>query len=98
MVIVFLAGLAGLAWVVSASGGYHFGFTLLVVVGAYVALLLAYVCYRWAAQKVRVARVKTRTGRDPDPTQHLSSYGENSNTPSTDQQTNNRDRYKVAEP
>jgi hypothetical protein len=45
---------------VAKSGGYHFGFTLLVVVGAYVALLLAYVCYRRAAQKVRVARVKTQ--------------------------------------
>jgi hypothetical protein len=60
MMIVFLVGLAGLAWVVSALGGYHFAFTFLVIVGAYAALLLAYVCYRKASQKVREALVKTQ--------------------------------------
>jgi hypothetical protein len=56
--IAFLIWLTGFAWVVSVSGGYHFGFTLLVVVGAYVALLLTYACYRTAVQKARVARLK----------------------------------------
>lgn len=51
MMINFLVGLAGLAWVVSDLGGHHFGFTLLVVVGAYVALLLGYVCYRRAVKR-----------------------------------------------
>jgi hypothetical protein len=37
-------------------GGYRFEFTLLVVVGAYLALLLIYACYRKVAQNVSAAR------------------------------------------
>jgi hypothetical protein len=58
MMIVCLGGLAGLAWVVSASGGYHFGSTLLIVVGAYVAFLLTYACYRRVAQRFKSASGK----------------------------------------
>jgi hypothetical protein len=53
MMIVCLGGLAGFAWVVSASGGYHFGSTLLIVIGTYVALLMTYSCYRRVAQEFK---------------------------------------------
>jgi hypothetical protein len=53
MMIVCLGGLAGFAWVISASGGYYFGSTLPIVIGADVALLLTYACYRSVAQKFK---------------------------------------------
>jgi hypothetical protein len=47
----FLGLLAGLAWMIAAVAGYHFGQTLLAVVGVYVAVLLLFACFRRIAWK-----------------------------------------------
>jgi hypothetical protein len=61
MMSVFVGGLAGFAWIISAFGGYRFGFTLSVFVGAYVTLVLAYVCYRRSVQRFESASRETNT-------------------------------------
>jgi len=56
---VFLAGLAGFAWAVSRTSGYHFGATFLTVVAVYALVLLTYACSRRIAQSLRVARAQS---------------------------------------
>jgi membrane protein implicated in regulation of membrane protease activity len=68
--VVFLVGLAGLTLVASVLGGYHFGFTLLVVVGAYVAILLVYVCYRRIKHHAADRATRQRNDSDCDATRH----------------------------
>jgi len=54
----FLAGLAGFAWAISCTAGYHFGTTLIAVFSVYAAILLAYACWRRIVQRLRVARAR----------------------------------------
>ena len=44
----FLAVLVGDSWWMAWNGGYPFGRSLASVIGTYVAILLAYACYRRA--------------------------------------------------
>lgn len=44
--------------VASLMGGYPFGRSLAFVFGTYLAILLAYACYRRLVQRVRVTRAK----------------------------------------
>ena len=54
----FLAGLVGLAWIVSSVGGYRFGSTVLAMVSLYIALLLAYAFYRRLAHRIRSEKTR----------------------------------------
>jgi hypothetical protein len=58
MMVVYIGWLAGFAWGLSTWRGYHFGFTFLVVIGVYVALLLTYVGYRRAAVRIKGPRLR----------------------------------------
>jgi hypothetical protein len=57
LICIYLASVAGLAWVIAAISGFHFGPILLLVIIAYLAILALYACYgRTYGQIVRKRR------------------------------------------
>ena len=63
MLVIFLAGLAGIAWIASTVSGYRFGSAFTGVIAGYILLLVTYACWRRAAVTIRGRRSEGRPPR-----------------------------------